>query len=56
LFSPNVDTVIKSRRMRWARHVACWGKQEMQMELVLENFEKRNYFKDPATDGRFILE
>jgi len=24
-FSPNIVQVIKSRRMRWARHVACMG-------------------------------
>jgi hypothetical protein len=24
-FSPNVVRVIKSRRMRWAGHVACMG-------------------------------
>jgi hypothetical protein len=24
--SPNVDRVIKSRRMRWAGHVACIGR------------------------------
>jgi hypothetical protein len=24
--SPNIIRVIKSRRMRWARHVACMGR------------------------------
>jgi hypothetical protein len=24
-YSPNIVRVIKSRRMRWARHVACMG-------------------------------
>ena len=26
--SPNIVRVIKSRRMRWARHVACMGKEK----------------------------
>jgi hypothetical protein len=25
VFSPNIVTVIKSRRMRWVGHVACRG-------------------------------
>jgi hypothetical protein len=25
--SPNIVRVIKSRRMRWARHVACMGEE-----------------------------
>jgi hypothetical protein len=27
--SPNIVRMIKSRRMRWARHVACMGKGEL---------------------------
>jgi hypothetical protein len=27
--SPNIIPVIKSRRMSWARHVACVGRREM---------------------------
>ena len=26
-FSPNIIWVIKSRRMRWAAHIACMGKK-----------------------------
>jgi hypothetical protein len=29
LYSPNIIQVIKSRRMRWAGHVALWGKREV---------------------------
>jgi hypothetical protein len=28
--SPNIIRVIKSRRMKWAGHVACMGKREVQ--------------------------
>jgi hypothetical protein len=27
--SPSIIRIIKSRRMRWAGHVAEWGKREM---------------------------
>jgi hypothetical protein len=27
--SPNIVRVIKSRKMRWAGHVACMGRREM---------------------------
>jgi hypothetical protein len=29
---PNVIQVIKSRRMRWAEHVACMGRQERYIQ------------------------
>jgi hypothetical protein len=31
--SPNIIRVIKSGRMRWAGHVALWGKREMHTGL-----------------------
>jgi hypothetical protein len=35
--SPNITRVIKSRRMRWAGHVARMGVEEACTELWLEN-------------------
>jgi hypothetical protein len=32
LYSPNIVQVIKSRRMRWAGHVACLGVQERRIQ------------------------
>jgi hypothetical protein len=31
-FSPNIIRVIKSRRMRWARHVACMGAEKTKAQ------------------------
>jgi len=31
--SPNIVRVIKSRRMRWAGHVACMGRGEAHTEF-----------------------
>jgi hypothetical protein len=30
-FSPSIIRIIRSRRMRWAEHVAEWGKREMRI-------------------------
>jgi hypothetical protein len=35
-FSPNIVRVIKSRRMRWAGHVACMGKKRRIQGFVGE--------------------
>jgi hypothetical protein len=32
-FSPNIVRVIKSRRMRWAGHVACGGEERLCGEI-----------------------
>jgi hypothetical protein len=34
--SPNIIRVIKSRRMRWAGHVALWGKSEVHTGIWRE--------------------
>jgi len=53
--SPNIVRVIKSRRMRWAGHVACMGERRgVYRVLVGENCE-RNHLVDTGVDGRIIL-
>jgi hypothetical protein len=51
---PNIIGVIKSRRMRWAGHVAHMGK--MHTVFWLENLKERDQLEDPGVDGRIILE
>jgi len=52
--SPNTVRVIKSRRMRWARHVACMGEEGVYRVLV-DKSEGRNHWGDLGVDGCIIL-
>jgi len=48
--------VIKSRRMRWAGHVARMGEDRgVHRVLVWGNLRKRDHWGDPGVDGRIIL-
>jgi hypothetical protein len=38
-FSPNIIWVIKSRRMRWAEHVACMGKKRDAYRILVGKLE-----------------
>jgi hypothetical protein len=49
--SPNIVRVIKSRRMRWARHVAGLGRREAGKGFWWRNLRER----DPDVGGRIIL-
>jgi len=53
--SPNIVMVIKSRRMRWARHVACMGRGEAYTWLWWGILRVRDHLGDPDVDGRIIL-
>ena len=48
--STNIILVIKSRRMRWAGHVA-----RMEERFWWENLTERKHLEDPGVDGRIIL-
>jgi len=39
--SPNIVRVIKSRRMRWAGHVACMGEERGVYRVLLGKPEKK---------------
>ena len=54
--SPNIARVIKSRRMRWAGHVARMGEGRGVYRVLVGKPEGRNHWGDPGIDGRVILE
>jgi hypothetical protein len=42
--SPNINRVIKSRRMIWARHVACMGKNIYYVYITIYAWICRVFF------------
>ena len=46
---------IKSRRMRWAGHVARMGRGEVHTGFGWGNLRKRDHWEDPGVDERMIL-
>jgi hypothetical protein len=52
--SPNIIRVIKSRRMRWAGHVAHMGRRGVY-RLFVGKTEERDHLGDTGIDGRIIL-
>jgi len=54
-YSPNKVQVIKSRRMRWAGHVASMGKGRGMYRVLVGKPEVRRHLEDPGVDGRIIL-
>jgi hypothetical protein len=47
--------VIKSRRIRWARHVARIGEGRGCAGFWWENLRERDKWGDPCVDGKIIL-
>jgi len=52
---PNIVRVVKSRRMRWARHVARMGEGRGVHRVLVRNLRERDHWGDPDADGRVIL-
>ena len=53
---PNVVRVVKSRRMRWAGHVARMGEERAVHRVLVGKPESvRDHLGDPGVDGRIIL-
>jgi hypothetical protein len=50
-FSPNIILVIKSRRMRWAGHVARMGEKGICWEISTE----RNLMGDTGVDRKIMI-
>jgi hypothetical protein len=53
--SPNIIRVIKSRRMRWTRHVACTGERRGAYRVLMGNLKERGHLEHLGLDGRVIL-
>jgi len=53
--SPNMVRVIKSRRMRWAGHVARMGEEGGCIGSSWGNRSERDNWGDPGVDGWIIL-
>jgi hypothetical protein len=54
-FLPSIVRVVKSRRMRWAGHVARMKRKEGRRGWCWENLRERGRWGDPDVDGRIIL-
>ena len=52
---PNIVRVVKSRRMRWAGHVACMGQDRGCTGCWWGSLRERAHFGDQVIDGRIIL-
>jgi hypothetical protein len=53
--SPNIVKMIKSRRMRWARHIACMGMGEVFIGFWLGGLKARDHWEDLDVGGRITL-
>ena len=53
--SPTIVQVIKSKRMRWAGHVARIGRGGMYTGFWWRNLSGRDHLEDPGIDGRIII-
>ena len=53
--SPNIVRVIKSRRMRWAGHVAHMGEERGMLVSCLGNRWERDHWRDLGLVGWIIL-
>ena len=49
--SPNIVRVIKSRRMRWAGHVARMGEERGVYRILVGKPEEKSHWGDIGVDG-----
>jgi hypothetical protein len=47
--------VIKSRRIRWAGHVAYMGERNGGYSVMVVKSDRKNYLEEPVLDWRIIL-
>jgi hypothetical protein len=51
----SIIRVIKSRRIRWARHVARMGERQMHTGFWWGDLREGDHLGDPGREGRIIL-
>jgi hypothetical protein len=54
--SENITQVIKSRRLRWARHVARRGREAVHTAFWWEILRKEDHLEEPGEEGRILLQ
>jgi hypothetical protein len=54
-FLPNIVRVVKSRRMRWAGHVARMGEDRVVNRVLWGSLRERDHWGDQDVDGRILL-
>jgi hypothetical protein len=54
--SPNIIRVIKSRRMRWMRHVAFMGDIRNTYSMLITKHRRKYHLEDKSVNGKIILE
>jgi hypothetical protein len=55
LYSPNIVQAIKSRKLRWAGHIAQVGRREACIGFWRGNLRERDHWGDPGVGGRILL-
>jgi hypothetical protein len=53
--SPNIVQVIKSKRVRWAGHVARMGRRKACVGLWWGTLRETDHWGDPGIDGRIMI-
>ena len=53
--SPNIIPVIRTRKTRWAEHVAVWRRGEVHAEFWWGNLRETDHLEDLGVDVRIIL-
>jgi hypothetical protein len=51
--SPTIVRVIKSRKMRWAGHVAGMGEGRGVYRVLVGNLMERDHWGDPGVEGEY---
>jgi hypothetical protein len=50
--SPDIFRLIKSRRIRWVKHVASMGDIRVVYRVLVGNLRERDHLGDTGIDGR----